>query len=250
MRGVRLGETWIEVERLRHPLTSSISAQLGEAELRVSGDDWSARLVLAPGEGPLRAASEAAARIKTGSRGAADAARRRLRSASELGREHAAECHAAATALAAADREIAELHADRARLDGCLDELASRLGRRAAGESAEVVAARARVEHARLYLEAPHEQPYAWVASWPKHVAGLMLRDLPEPAAVEGPMRELLHELRGAEELLALAAAGDGVVAATSMRVVRVGAPAAAELVEQQPGRLAAFAELVRAAGG
>ena len=57
----------------------SISAQLGDAELRVSGEDWAARLVLAPGEGPLRAASEAAARIKAASRGAVDAARRRLR---------------------------------------------------------------------------------------------------------------------------------------------------------------------------
>jgi hypothetical protein len=40
------------------------------------------------------------------------------------------------------------------------------------------------------------------------------------------------------------------VAAASSARVVRSGADAAAELVEQQPGRLAAFAELVRAAGG
>ena len=75
-----------------------------------------------------------------------------------------------------------------------------------------------------------------------------MLRDLPEPAAVEGPMRELLAELRGAEELLALAAAGDGVVAATSMRVVpgrRARRPPSSS--EQRPGRLAAFAELVRA---
>src|SRR5688572_4159148 len=41
MRGVRLAETWIEVDRVRHPLTSSVGAQLGEGELRVSGDDWS-----------------------------------------------------------------------------------------------------------------------------------------------------------------------------------------------------------------
>jgi hypothetical protein len=246
MRGVRLAETWIEVDRARHPLTASVSAQLGEAELRVTGEDWSARLVLAPGEGPLRAASEAAARIKAGARGAVDAAGRRLRTASDLGHEHAAVCHAAATALAAADQQIAELHADRARLDGCLDDLSARLGHRAPGEPAEVVAARGRLEAARLYLEAAPEQPYAWITGWPKHVAGLMLRDLPEPAALEGPVRELLAELRGAEELLALAAAGDGVVAATSMRVVGT----ATELVEQQPGRLAAFAELVRAAAG
>ena len=104
----------------------------------MSGEDWAARLVLAPGEGPLRAASEAAARIKAGSRGAVDAARRRLRAASELGREHAAVCHDAASALAAADQEVAERHADRARIDGCLDELAARLGRRTPGETAEV----------------------------------------------------------------------------------------------------------------
>ena len=77
-----------------------------------------------------------------------------------------------------------------------------------------------------------------------------MLRDLPEPSAVEGPMRELLEELHGAEELLALGAAGEGVAAATSMRVVRIGADPLAEIAEQRPGRLAAFAELVRAAEG
>ncbi len=77
-----------------------------------------------------------------------------------------------------------------------------------------------------------------------------MLRDLPEPAALERPMRELLGDLRGAEELLALAAAGQGVVAATSLRVLRVGADEDAQLAEAQPGRLAAFAELVRGAAG
>jgi hypothetical protein len=268
MRGVRLAETWIEVERARHPLTAGISAQLGDAELRVSGDDWTARLVLAPGEGPLRAASEAAARIKAGSRGAVDAAQRRLHTASELGREHAAVCHAAATALAAADQEVATRHADRARIDGCLDELATRLGRRMPGETAEAAAARGRLEQARLYLDAPTELPYAWVTTWPKFVAGLMLRDLPpgHPAIVEDAMKRLLAELRGAEELLALAAAGDGVAAATSARVLVAGYEAASDarltgpgelvaedgttiaLVEQRPGRLADFAELVRAA--
>jgi hypothetical protein len=77
-----------------------------------------------------------------------------------------------------------------------------------------------------------------------------MMRDLPDPAGVEEPMRRLLSELRGAEELLALAAAGEGVAAATSARVLVVGADASAPFVEQQPGRLAAFAELVRAAAG
>ncbi len=267
MRGVRLAETWIEVERVRHPLSAAISAQLGEAELRVTGEDWAARLVLAPGEGPLRAASEAAARIKAASRGAVDAARRRLRTASELGREHAAICHDAAGALAAADQEIAERHSDRARIDDCLDELAARLGRRTPGETAEAAAARGRLEQARVYLEAATEQPYAWVATWPKFVSGLMLRDLPagHPATVEDAMRRLLAELRGAEELLALAGAGDGVAAATSARVLVAGYEAASDaglagpgelrtadgasipLAEQRSGRLADFAELVRA---
>jgi hypothetical protein len=249
MRGIRLAETWIEVERVRHPLTLATTAQLGEAELRVGGEGWSARLVLAPGEGPSRAAGEAAARIKAGARAAADLAQRRLRTASDLGREHALVCHAAASALAAGDAQVAELHADRARIDGCLDELSTRLGHRMPGEAAEVTAARGRLEQARVYMQGVTRQPFAWVSTWPKYVAGLMLRDLPEPAPAELAMRALLEELRGAEELLALAAAGDGVVAATSLRVVRLGAPDDAELVEQQPGRLAAFAELVRAAG-
>jgi hypothetical protein len=243
MRGVRLAETWIEVERVRHPLTAAVIAQPGDAELRIGGEDWSARLVLAPGEGPARAAAEAAARIAAGARAAVDAARRRLHAATELGREHAAVCHAAASALADADREVAERHGDRARIDACVAELAARLGPRRYEEPAEVAAARGRLEQARLYLDAPSERPFAWIADWPRHVAGLMLRDLPAPAAVEAPMRELLAELRGAEELLALAAAGDGVAAATSLRVV-----GGDELVEVQPGRLAAFAELVRAA--
>src|SRR5918996_5560860 len=41
MRGVRLAETWIEVDRVRHPLTPSVRAHLGDAELRVAGEGWS-----------------------------------------------------------------------------------------------------------------------------------------------------------------------------------------------------------------
>jgi hypothetical protein len=250
MRGVRLAETWIEVDRERHALTPAVHARLGEAELRVSGEGWAARLVLAPGQGPARAAQEAAARIEAGAAVSVDAARRRLAHAIVCGREHAAICHAAATALVAADQEVAERHADRHRIESCIAELADRLGPRRLDETAEAAAARARLEQARLYLEGPAEQPYAWITAWPKHVAGLMLRDLPQPAAVEGPVRALLTELRGAEELLALAAAEEGVAAATSARVLRVGAADSATLAEQQPGRLAAFAELVRAAAG
>jgi hypothetical protein len=40
------------------------------------------------------------------------------------------------------------------------------------------------------------------------------------------------------------------VAAATTLRVLVVGADESAERVEQQPGRVAAFAELVRAAEG
>jgi hypothetical protein len=94
-----------------------------------------------------------------------------------------------------------------------------------------------------------------------------MMLDLPagHPATVEDAMRRLLAELRGAEELLALAGAGDGVAAATSARVLVAGYEAASDaaltgtgevrtadgttipLAEQRPGRLADFAELVRA---
>ena len=247
MRGVRLAETWIEVDRVRHALTPAVTARLGQAELRVSGEDWTARLVLAPGEGPARAAAEAAARIAAGAGAAVDAARLRLTRAVTAGREHAAVCHAAATALAAADLEVSERQADRGRIEGCIAELAARLGPRRLDEAPDAAAARGRLEQARVYLEGSASQPYAWIADWPKHVAGLMLRDLPEPAELERPMRELLSELRGAEELLALAGAGAGVAAATSLRVVGGGA---GELVELKPGRLAAFAELVRAAAG
>ena len=207
MRGVRLAETWIEVERERHALTAAVQARTGDAELRVSGDGWATRLVLAPGDGPARAAAEAAA-------------------------------------LAAAYDEVADRHAARNRIDGCVADLAERLGPRRYAEAPELAAARARLEQARLYLDAPSERPYAWLADWPRHVAGLMLRDLPEPVALQEPVRRLLAELRGAEELLALAAAGTGVAAATSLRVLY----GEGELAEVQPGRLAAFAELVRAA--
>jgi hypothetical protein len=249
MRGVRLAETWIEVDRERHPLTPAVKARPGDAELRVTGEDWAARLVLAPGEGPARAAREAAERIEAGAAASIQAARRRLAHAVATGREHAAICHAAASALAAADQEVAERHADRNRIHACIAELADRVGPRRLDEPPETAAARGRLEQARLYLEAPAEQPYAWITAWPKHVAGLMLRDLTHPAEVEEPVRGLMGELRGAEELLALAAAGGGVAAATSARVLVVDAAETAPLVEQQPGRLAAFAELVRAAG-
>jgi hypothetical protein len=246
MRGVRVAETWIEVDRERHALTPAVRARLG-ADLRITGDGWAARLVLAPGEGPARAARDAAAQIEAGAQASVDAARRRLALAIAAGREHAAICHAAATALAAADEEVADLHADQNRIESCMAELAARLGPRRLDEPAETVAARARLEHARQYLEARPERPYAWITAWPKHVAGLMLRDLPAPETVAEPVGGLLSELRGAEELLALAAAGDGVAAATTAQVLIVGADESAEFVEQRPGRLAAFAELVRA---
>jgi hypothetical protein len=247
MRGVRLAATWIEVDRERHALTPAVQARLG-TDLRVTGDGWAARLVLAPGDGPRRAAQEAAARIEAGAQASVDAARKRLALAIAAGREHAAICHAAATALAAADQEVADLHADGGRIESCMAELAARLGPRRLDEPPEAAAARTRLAHAKQYLEAPSEQPYAWITSWPKHVAGLMLRDLPVPETVAGPMRGLLGELRGAEELLALAAAGVGVAASTTARVLVADADESAEFAEQQPGRLAAFAELVRAA--
>jgi hypothetical protein len=242
LRGLRLGETWIEVDGVRHPLTAAVRARLDGTELNVTGDGWSARLVLPPGEGPAAAAREAAARIEVAARSAATAAPVRLARVADAARAHAAACHAAAAALAAADRRTAELHADRRRADACLDELAARLGPRRADEPGEAGTARARLEQARLYLDSPVEQPYAWIDAWPPELAGAILRDLPdEPIAeTEDALRRVLAELREDEPILALARVEGGVAAVTGMRVLGDG---------PLPERLAEIAELVRAAG-
>src|SRR5215218_91954 len=56
MRLLRLAETWIEVDRARHRLDATVHAVVEDGELRVSGDGWSARIALAPGDGPAAAA--------------------------------------------------------------------------------------------------------------------------------------------------------------------------------------------------
>src|SRR5688500_2370418 len=89
MRGIRLAETWIEVERARHPLGPDVSARVGEGDLRVTGDGWAARLVLPPGDGPLGVAREAAARIEEAAAAAGGAALARLRYAAEAALTHA-----------------------------------------------------------------------------------------------------------------------------------------------------------------
>ena len=263
MRGLRVAETWLEVERVRHPLTPAVRTRLADGELSMSGDGWSARLVLPPGDGPAAAARDAAARVEAAARSALAAAGARLARVVDTSRDEAAACRAAATALAAADRRIAELHADRLRADGCAAELAERLGPRRYEESPDAAAARGRLEQSRLYLEGSPAQPHAWVAEWPADVAGAILRDLPEDCrtGAEPAMRRLIGALNEREPLLALAATDAGVVAATPERVLVAGAgPVASHRAdsvpaddlagasEQRPGRLAETIDLVRAA--
>jgi hypothetical protein len=236
MRGVRLGETWIEVERARHRLGPDVRALVGDGDLRVSGEGWTARLVLPPGDGPLGVAHGAAARIEAAARAADAAALARLRHAAEAALAHALACHRAAASLAALDREVAERNADRGRIDACAAELAARLGPLRVGETEDVSAARSRLVHARQI--AAVDEPYAWIAGWPPEVAGAMLRDLPEPASFADAVRAL--PLDG--ELLALAASTDGVVAVTTAGVI---GPLDGPLGELRPGRAAAFAELL-----
>ena len=238
-------------------------AEVDGGELRVTGDDWTARIVIAPGERPAAAARDAAALIDAAVRDAPERARARLAHVVAAGIAHARACHEAATALAAADREAAERHADRARIDACIDELAERLGPRFAREAAETAAARARLDQARVHLATPPSQPYVWMESWPPAVAGALLRDIPEEhaAASRPAVRRLATELRDDEPLLALALAGAAgtVVAVTPERLLLAGpsdvsarppaVPAPEGLVERRPGRLAAALELVVAAG-
>jgi hypothetical protein len=270
MRGVRLAETWIEIDHARHPLTAAVRAAVDAGELRVRGAGWSARLVLAPGEGPAAVAREAAAAIETAAAGAAIAARRRLARVTATAREHAAACFAAAEALAAADRDAAERHAERARLDACVAELASRLGPRRPDELPEIASARDRLEHARAHLATPPAQPCAWLEGWPPEVAGALLRDLPDErlAHARPAMRRLSIAAHGDESLLAIGmaaaggdrlAAGEGaaivavtpariLVAADAVRALRpldAGDHVFRGLEERRPGRLAAVLELL-----
>ena len=262
MRSLQLAETWLEIDRTRRRLTPDVRAEVEAGELRVGGDDWSARIVIAPGERPAAAARDSAALIGAAVRDAPDRARARLARVVAAGIAHARACHEAAGALAAADRDAAERHADRARIDACVEELAERLGPRFARETAETAAARARLDQARVHLATAPLQPYAWMESWPPAVAGALLRDIPEDAvpAARPAVRRLAAELGDDEPLLALAVDPSGIVAAvTPERLLRAGPddvsaapPAAAPpdgLAERRPGQLAAALELVVAAG-
>jgi hypothetical protein len=273
IRLLRLAETWIEIDRVRHPLDAAVHATVEEGELRVRGEGWSARIALAPGDGPAAAARAAAARIAAAAPAAPTRARDRLARATAAAKRHAEAGYEAAAALAAADRELSERHADHARIDACAAELEARLGEWRLGEPPDVAAARDRLEQARAHVAAAPEEPYAWIHDHDPAFAGALLRDLPaerldraRPAAVR-----LAAARRGGEPLLALAAAGPGIAALTSERVLIAGehavvpyepedvqpdgdrllaadAEIAAGLAEQQPGRLAAALELVRAA--
>ena len=272
MRGVRLAETWVEVDRVRRRLEPGVRAEVAEGELRVHGDGWTNRVVVAPGDGPAAAAAETVSLIEAAVPPARDRARARLERFTAAAQAHAAACLELARALGAADRDAGERHADRARLDACVAELAERLGPQALVEQTEVAAARDRLAQARAHLAKPPAQPYAWLAEWPPEVAGAMLRDLAgerlEPA--RGPLRRLAELAAAGEPLLALAAGSGAVAAVTPTRLLVAGeeaargvAPADAEVAgatlrvgggeafggldELEPGRLADALELVAA---
>jgi hypothetical protein len=263
MRALRLAETWVEVDRVRHPLAPGVRAEVAESELRVHGDGWVGRVVVAPGDGPAAAAATAAKRIDASVPLAQGRARSRLRRFAAAAEAHAAACLGLAGALAAADRDAGERHADRARLDQCVEDLADRLGPQALVEQTELAHARDRLAQARAHLANPPAQPFAWLAEWPPEVAGAMLRDLPgerlEPARAS--LRRLADTAAAGEPLLALAAGTAAVAAVTPSRVLvasegeaRAVAPGTIDpreligLEEVEPGHLAAVLELVTAA--
>jgi hypothetical protein len=270
MRAVRLAETWIEVDRVRHPLTGDVRAAVEAGELRVRGPGWSARVVVAPGDAAAAAAREAAMWIERAAATATSRARERLELVITTGASHAAACHAAAAALDAADRELLERHSDHARVESCVAELVERLGPRKISEDSEITAARDRVQHARAHLATRPSQPFAWARELAPTVAGAALRDLPED--VLQAARPALGWLPATpRELLALAAhgAGDTVVAIASDHAIvastagadrhsvsdaavngdrlLVGGHDVASLAgENRPGRLAAVLELAQ----
>jgi hypothetical protein len=298
MRSLQLAETWLEIDHTRRRLERGVRAQVDGGELRVTGPPadalgggghgpaepaahggghdaaepaahggggpaWTSRIVIAPGERPVAAAREAADMIAAAVADAPERARARLARVVATGIAHARACHEAAAALAAADREAAERHADRARVDACIQELAERLGPRFAREPAETAAARARLDQARVHLATAPAQPYDWLDAWPPPVAGAVLRDLPEDAhaAARPAVRRLATALADDEPLLALAVLHGGSVAAvTPERLLVAGServeskPATTNApevaAEQRPGQLAATLDLVRAAGG
>lgn len=270
MRGLRVAETWIEADRARHRLTRGVGAAVEGSELRVTGDGWAARIPIAPGDGPAAAAREAVAAVAAAAPAAEGRARARLARVVASGIAHARACHEAARSLAALDHEAAERHADRARVEAAVAELAERLGPRRPDEPAELRATRARLDQAHVHLAAEPAQPYAWLAGWPPAVAGAMLRDLPEDAleAARPAVLLLAAELADDEPVLAMAARGGEVTAVTPRRALAAEGsdPASTREVQLKSdpgrtsevqmgsdacwGRLGAVAELVVAAGG
>src|SRR6185436_14135162 len=212
----------VEVDRVRRPLAPGMRAEVAENELLVHDEGWTGRVVIAPGEGPAAAAAAAAKRIDASVPLAQGRARSRLRRFIAAAEAHAAACLGLAGALAAADRDAGERHADRARLDDCVEDLAGRLGPQALVEQQELVHARDRLAQARAHLASPPAQPYAWLGEWPPEVAGAMLRDLPterlEPARTA--LRKLADTAAAGEPLLALAAGTAAVAAVTPSRVI------------------------------
>jgi hypothetical protein len=261
MRGLRVAETWILVDRARHRLTPGVRAEHGDRELVVTGPGWTGRLILAPGEGPAAAAREAVGVVAAGAAAAPERGAARLALVTAAQRAHAGACLGAAAALAAADRDAAGRHADRARLDACIAELEDRLGARRLGEDAERSGARDRLRQARLHLQTPPEQPYEWLGAWPAALAGPILRDLPEETLddAQPALVALAGALGGGEPVLALALAPDGEVLAVTPSRALAAAPGGARelplgeaeppdgLAEQAPGRLAAVLDLVTA---
>src|SRR6185436_2028091 len=193
----------VEVDRVRRPLAPGMRAEVAENELLVHDEGWTGRVVIAPGEGPAAAAAAAAKRIDASAPLAQGRARSRLRRFAAAAEAHAAARLGLAGALAAADRDAGERHADRARLDQCVEDLADRLGPQALVEQTELAHARDRLAQARSHLASPPE------------IAGAMLRDLPterlEPARAS--LRRLADAAAAGEPLLALAA-GTAAVAA------------------------------------
>ena len=208
---------------MRHPLTPGVRAEVAGGELRVHGDGWAGRVVVAPGDGPAAAAAAAAKRIDASVPLARGRARARLRRFTAAAEAHAAACLGArgarwrrptATPASATPTARGWTSAWRISPTGS--------ARRRWSSRAELGAARDRLAQARAHLASPPAQPYAWLAEWPPAVAGAMLRDLPgerlEPA--RAALRRLADAAGAGEPLLALAAGTAAVAAVTPSRVL------------------------------
>src|SRR4051795_9084977 len=93
MRSLQLAETWVQIDRTRRRLEPGVLAQVDGGELRVAGPEWTARIVIAPGERPAAAALEAADMIGAAVAAAPERARARLAHVVAAGIAHARACH-------------------------------------------------------------------------------------------------------------------------------------------------------------